>query len=77
MEPAELAAYGEVISYTTLHMPPEGFDPPLMMALVRLDRDATVLCLLEGETDLPNIGIGAKVELSLDEADRLRFKPMK
>ncbi len=77
MEPTELSPRGEILSYTLLHMPPEGFEPPLMMALVRLEQDATVLCLLEEKTTFPDLKIGANVELSLDDAERLRFRPMK
>lgn len=75
MESVEIDGYGTVISYTTLQMPPEGFDIPLKMALVELEFGAMVLCL--GEDD-PNseVKIGSKVMLSLDDLDRLQFHLM-
>jgi hypothetical protein len=44
MQPAELTAYGEVISFTTLHSPPTGFTAPLHMALVELEDGARFFC---------------------------------
>lgn len=44
MEPAALPAYGEVISFTTLHSPPTGFAAPLHMALVELPGGAKFFC---------------------------------
>ena len=37
-------AYGEVLSYTTLHSPPTGFTSPLHLALVELDGGAKFFC---------------------------------
>jgi uncharacterized OB-fold protein len=75
MKPIELANRGEILSFTILQMPPEGFTPPLMMALVKLERDATVLCLLAEGLELPDIEVGTEVELHLDKESRLRFAP--
>ena len=75
MKPIDLANRGEVLSFTTLQMPPEGFTPPLVMALVRLERDATVLCLLEEGVEPPDLEVGVEVELSTDREGRLRFNP--
>jgi len=66
----ELGNEGKVLSFTELHKPPEGFDPPLKMALVELEFGATVLCLGEDDSD---VEIGCKVMLSFDDEERLRF----
>jgi uncharacterized OB-fold protein len=69
----ELKGHGTVVSFTTLQMPPEGFTPPLTMALVELEHKAVVLCLAkEHDASLPKIG--DSVDLSLDSEDRLQFQ---
>jgi hypothetical protein len=44
MAPVDLDGYGEVVSFTTLHSPPEGFRSPLHIALVALDGGARLFC---------------------------------
>lgn len=44
MEPISIDGYGEVVSFTTLHSPPEGFRAPLHIALVALDGGARLFC---------------------------------
>lgn len=44
MEPATLQGYGDVLSFTTLHSPPEGFRSPLHIALVALPDGARLFC---------------------------------
>ena len=44
MEPAAVPGVGEVISFTTLHSPPEGFRSPLHIALVELEGGARLFC---------------------------------
>lgn len=44
MEPATLAGVGEIVSFTTLHSPPEGFRSPLHIALVELEDGARFVC---------------------------------
>ncbi len=44
MEPVELQGYGDVISFTTLYSPPEGFRSPLHIALVELAGGARIFC---------------------------------
>ena len=44
MVPADLAGIGEVVSFTTLHSPPEGFRSPLHIALVELEEGARFVC---------------------------------
>jgi hypothetical protein len=44
MEPARLPGVGEVVTFTTLHSPPEGFRSPLNIALVELEGGARFFC---------------------------------
>jgi hypothetical protein len=44
MAPVELAGIGEVVTFTTLHSPPEGFRSPLHIALVELEEGARFVC---------------------------------
>lgn len=44
MTPATLAGAGEIVSFTTLHSPPEGFRSPLHIALVELEGGARFVC---------------------------------
>jgi DUF35 OB-fold domain, acyl-CoA-associated len=44
MVPARLPGIGEVVSFTTLHSPPEGFKSPLHLALVELEGGAKFFC---------------------------------
>jgi uncharacterized OB-fold protein len=73
MESIELDSQGLVVSFTTLQMPPEGFNPPLTMALVELEHGAIVLCLAKDQ-DTSSLEIGARVTLSLDSEERLQFQ---
>ena len=72
MDPIELDNHGTVVSHTTLQMPPEGFEPPLTMALVELEYGAIALCLVKDQNE-SRINIGDRVFLSLDSEERVRF----
>ncbi len=72
MDTVELDNHGTVISHTTLQMPPEGFEPPLTMALVELEYGAIALCLAKDQNE-SRINIGDRVFLSLDSEERVRF----
>ncbi|MBI4241891.1 MAG: OB-fold domain-containing protein [Candidatus Rokubacteria bacterium] len=61
MEPVELHGYGDVISFTTLHSPPEGFRSPLHIALVELPAGARIFCH-GSETKLLRVGRRVAVE---------------
>jgi uncharacterized OB-fold protein len=67
----EIDGRGKVISHTVLQMPPEGFKPPLKMALVELEQGAVVLSLA-GE-DNAELTIGAHVRIDEDSDNRLRY----
>ena len=61
MEPCEVSPVGEVVSFTTLHSPPEGFRSPLHIAIVELDGGARLFCRGE-ETRGVKIGSTVSVE---------------
>jgi hypothetical protein len=44
MEPTAVPGVGEIVSFTTLHSPPEGFRSPLHIALVELEGGARFVC---------------------------------
>jgi hypothetical protein len=44
MVPTVVAGIGEIVSFTTLHAPPEGFRSPLHIALVALEGGARFVC---------------------------------
>jgi hypothetical protein len=44
MTPTTVAGVGEIVSFTTLHSPPEGFRSPLHLALVALEGGARFPC---------------------------------
>jgi hypothetical protein len=44
MSPVEISGYGSVLSYTTLMAAPEGFKPPLHIAVVELPGGARIFC---------------------------------
>ena len=73
MEEIDLPPRGTVQSYTTLQMPPEGFEAPLSMALVELEHGALVLCLASEQTQ-ESVNIGAPVEIELDSDKRLCYR---
>jgi len=64
MEPATVPGVGEIVSFTTLHSPPEGFKAPLHIALIELEGGARLFCHGEGTRGI-KIGSSVGVE-SLD-----------
>jgi hypothetical protein len=44
MAPVMLPGAGEIVSFTTLHAPPEGFRSPLHIAIVELEGGARFVC---------------------------------
>ncbi len=60
MKPIELAGVGEVVSFTTLHSPPEGFRSPLHLALVQLTGGARLFC---HGAETRRLRIGSRVAL--------------
>ena len=64
MEPVSVPGVGEVVTFTTLHSPPEGFKAPLHIALIELEGGARLFCH-GAETRGIRIGSSVGVE-SLD-----------
>ncbi|RDE12903.1 MAG: hypothetical protein C4K49_09325 [Candidatus Thorarchaeota archaeon] len=66
---------GTVLSYTLSQMPPEGFDPPILLALVQLQHNAVVLCLGNPE-DSSRIQIDKRVKVLSGDDGRFHFSPV-
>jgi len=60
MAPATLSGVGEIVSFTTLYTPPEGFRSPLHIALVELDGGGRFFC---HGADTRGLKIGAAVAI--------------
>jgi hypothetical protein len=60
MTPASLRGVGDVISFTTLHAPPEGFRSPLHIAIVQLEGGARFVC---HGSETRGIKIGSRVAI--------------
>ncbi|NHJ12956.1 MAG: hypothetical protein EAX95_04730 [Candidatus Thorarchaeota archaeon] len=71
--PVKLAARGVVLSYTILEMPPSGFEPPVLLALVELDQGARILGIAD-KKDISSIGIGKEVEIQQDSEGRFLLR---
>ena len=69
----ELGNNGKVLSYTILHMPPEGFEPPVMLGLVELERSTVTLCLGD-KALIDQIEIGSEVVVEQDQDHRFIFR---
>ncbi len=65
LEPASIDGYGEVVSFTTLHSPPEGFRSPLHIALVALDDGARLFCHGAGTR---GVRVGSRVAVEAVDA---------
>ena len=61
MKRAEFAEVGEVLTYTIENVVPEGFKPPLNLAMIRLAGTPKILCMVENGKWL-QIGKEAEVE---------------
>lgn len=44
LEYTEVKGVGKVLSFTTIYVPPEGFSPPVFVALVKLNSGVNILC---------------------------------
>jgi hypothetical protein len=65
MQPATVPGIGEIVSFTTLHSPPEGFRSPLHIAIVELAGGARFVC--HGEAT-EGIRIGSRVSVEAVDA---------
>ncbi len=60
MKKAEFGDFGTVLTHTTLHTPPEGYEGPIRLCMVKIDGGAQLLCGYDGEKDL-DIGEHVKI----------------
>jgi acyl-CoA-associated DUF35 OB-fold domain-containing protein len=60
MTPTSVPGVGEVVSFTTLHSPPEGFRSPLHIALIELEGGARFVC---HGSETKGLRIGAPVAI--------------
>ena len=60
MTPVALPGVGEVVTFTTLHAPPEGFRSPLHIALVELEEGARFVC---HGSEMRGLKVGATVAI--------------
>lgn len=66
MVPEPLRGVGEIVTFTTLHSPPEGFRSPLHLAIVELESGARFIC--HGAAATRGLKIGAVVAIeALDD----------
>lgn len=68
MSSCSLSGIGEIVTFTTLHSPPEGFRSPLHIAIVKLAGGAQLVC--HGEAT-KGIRIGSRV--SIEAVDRVYY----
>ena len=63
--PVTMDNEGVILSYTTLHYPPEGFEPPLVLALVELEDEegARTKVMCSGKILEDGLSIGMKVNV--------------
>ena len=73
MNDVDLNDKGTILSFTILRMPPQGFEPPVLLALVKVDNLAVSLCL-GSSSEVESMKIGAPVSVREDEEGRLLFR---
>ncbi|MGY5852311.1 MAG: zinc ribbon domain-containing protein [Candidatus Thorarchaeota archaeon] len=72
MDRIDLNDKGSILSYSVLEVPTEGFNAPLLLALVELEHGAVVLSM--GDRNLSeSVNIGTNVRLSTDDIGRFKF----
>jgi uncharacterized OB-fold protein len=69
MTPVQLSNQGVILSYTILEMPTQGFIPPVMLALVKLDKGAVILALAD-KNEIEKVKIDTIVLLQQDDEGR-------
>jgi hypothetical protein len=60
MQNVAVEGMGDLLSWTTVHVTPEGIPPPRTVALIRLECGAAVLCLV---ADSRKLDMGMQVEV--------------
>jgi uncharacterized OB-fold protein len=69
----EFESKGTILTHTTLHAPPQGFEGPIRLALVELGEKANLMCTIKGEKD---VNIGEEVLVG-SEGDMYFCEPLK
>ncbi len=69
----EISPEGTVLSYSVLEMPPAGFEPPVLIALIALEHDATVLCIGD-RADIDTIEIDSRVIVYVGDDGKFHFQ---
>jgi uncharacterized OB-fold protein len=72
----EISGKGELVTYTTIHAAPQGFedDKPYTLAMVDLEEGGRALGWIEGlSEDALSIGMALKLEIKKLEDERLTF----
>ncbi len=72
MRTLEASGLGSVVTHTAIHVVPEGFEPPIMVGLVKLDAGGQVLA--RGDFPLET-GMRVDVEELEDGTHRIREAP--
>jgi DUF35 OB-fold domain, acyl-CoA-associated len=65
MAPTTVAGVGEIVTFTTLHAPPEGFRSPLHIAVVALEGGARFVC---HGAETRGLKIGSRVAIEAVDA---------
>ncbi|MBD3407398.1 MAG: hypothetical protein GF411_14875 [Candidatus Lokiarchaeota archaeon] len=68
----ELGSEGVILSYTVSQMPPDGFEPPLVLSLVETSSGASILCHGE-ESVIDSLEIGLSVRIHKGEDGLFHF----
>ena len=63
-------AIGELVTYTTIYVPPQGFEPPIRIAIAKVN-GMNILGRYEGERD-PYVGMKVTVD---NENGKTIFRP--
>ena len=68
MKVFEASGLGMVVTHTTIHVVPEGFEPPIMVGLVKLDAGGKVLARADFQLET---GMRVKVKEQEDGTHRI------
>lgn len=71
-EPATLDPAGELLTWTVVRSPPEGWEPGRVVGVVGLERGARVMALGPPEDEVPPVGAEVVVEDGGDGPPRFR-----
>jgi len=58
LEKTELSGRGEILTFTRVYIPPEGYEPDYIVCLVRLDEGPTIMGRLDYDKDKASLKSG-------------------